>query len=251
MRAVILAAGKGTRLLPVTEYTPKPLVEIHRKPIMAYQLDALYEGGVSNVTVVVGYLGESTKAFVEHYNREHNTNAEVIISEDYETTNNMYSLWLARDQLEDGCIVSNGDVIYSSQIISALLSSKHGSAIAVTPHMYDEESMKVQLRNNQSVSHIDKKISEADADAVSIDLYKFSPQDTTLLLKRCQEIIVDEKRLTDWTEVAIQDILEQTKIYTVDLDVDDSWIEIDTHEDWERAESVIPKPKNIHGKKQN
>ena len=248
MHAIILAAGKGTRLLPMTEYTPKPLIEIHKKPIMAYQLDALYKGGIDGVTVVVGYLGESTKAFVEHYNKEHGTNADVVVNNDYDTTNNMYSLWLAREKMKNGSIVSNGDVIYSANVIKGLLQSEKESAFAVAPHMYDEESMKVQLRQDGTIHTISKKISEKDADATSIDLYKFSSSDAVTLLKRCDEILHTDKNMNDWTEVAIQDILNTTKIYTHNLNPNDQWIEIDTHADYDKAHDIITPPSTIHRK---
>jgi len=108
--AIILAAGLGTRLKPVTDHLPKCLTEVNKAPILFNTLENLSELGVRHCTVVTGYLGDKIetaagsgyKGIEIHY----------IINEVYEKTNDMYSLWLARDVMEKGAIIVEGDVFF-------------------------------------------------------------------------------------------------------------------------------------------
>ena len=90
MKALILAAGLGSRLAPLTDNCPKSLVQVNGKPILFKQIDNLHENGITDITVISGYLGNiMADELAKNY-----PDVKVIHSVDYATTNNMYSAYL-------------------------------------------------------------------------------------------------------------------------------------------------------------
>ena len=111
-RAIIMAAGKGERLLPLTNKTPKPLIEVNGRRMIETVIEALRENGISEIYIVVGYLKEQFGYLVEKY-----PGIRLIENPYYETSNNISSLYAARDHLEE-CIILDGDqIIYDPSIL--------------------------------------------------------------------------------------------------------------------------------------
>ena len=95
MKALILAAGLGTRLAPITNDRPKSLVPVNGKPILMKQIENLHENGITDITIVSGYKAEILEKAVHQLYPEIN----IIESVDYATTNNMYSAYIAREAI--------------------------------------------------------------------------------------------------------------------------------------------------------
>ncbi|MGL4268430.1 MAG: sugar phosphate nucleotidyltransferase [Plesiomonas sp.] len=109
MNAIILAAGMGTRLRPLTENKPKPLVEINGTPIIESQLSQLTQLGIDDITIVTGYQAEKFHYLKDKYP------VSFVFNDKYETYNNWYSLFLVRDKLGDTFIM-DGDVFINKNI---------------------------------------------------------------------------------------------------------------------------------------
>ena len=238
-KAVVLAAGVGSRLRPVTASTPKPCVTVGPKPILAHQLHAYADAGVVEVNVVAGYLADEVRALCGTVADERpSLEISVIENEVYDETNNMYSLSLAREVVDGhSFLLSNGDVVFDPQVATQLVAG-NGSAIACDTSIYDEESMKITLDREGRVEHISKEVGEREADATSIDCYRFSSEFSERLF---EEI---DRRLgsgtDEWTEVAIDDLLGSGEHDVEPLDVAGArWVEIDDHEDLRAADRTF------------
>lgn len=120
-RAVILAAGQGTRLRPLTDDRPKCLVPLHGRALLEWQLASLREGGAQEIAVVGGYRSEQL----------HAPGIEIIVNSAYESSNMVESLWCAREALADGALVSYGDIVFSADLARKMLSSPHDISVAV------------------------------------------------------------------------------------------------------------------------
>lgn len=116
MRAIILAAGKGTRLRPLTNEIPKPLVKVLDKPIIETQIEYLLNAGIKDIIVVSGYKGEKLVYLKEKFK------VKLIYNPHYEEFNNIYSMYLARKYLKD-CYVLDGDVHINKNIFNKYINN--------------------------------------------------------------------------------------------------------------------------------
>lgn len=128
MNAIILAAGIGRRLRPLTDSIPKCLVEVRGKPLLLYQLDALVSCGIKKIVLVVGHRRELIEERIGKSYR--GVPVEYVVNDDYSTTNNIYSLWLAKEHLlGDDILLMECDVIFDREVITRLL--EHGGDAVV------------------------------------------------------------------------------------------------------------------------
>lgn len=108
-RAILMASGMGTRMRPLTDTIPKPLVEVKGKPMIETIMDGLLENGVDNFVVVVGYLGDQFSYLKDKY-----ANVTIVRNEVYETVNNISSIYAAREYLKDtDCYICEADLFVS------------------------------------------------------------------------------------------------------------------------------------------
>ena len=233
MKALILAAGLGTRLAPITNDKPKSLVSVNGKPILMKQIENLRENNINDIVIVSGYKAGILEKAVHKYYPE----IKIIESVDYATTNNMYSAYLARKEIGDNSfIMMNADVFYDSSIIKTLLKDKAENAIVTDINRYIEESMKV-VENDGRLVKISKTIAPEDALGSSIDVYKFSKDGGKAYFAKCAEYIEEKKELKMWSEVALNDNLQEV-VFTA-CPLNGRWLEIDNHEDLKAAEKLF------------
>lgn len=111
-RAIIMAAGKGNRMNPVTLYTPKPMVKVNGKRMIDSVIDALHKNGIEEIYVVVGYLKECFQELLEKYE-----NIQLLENPYYESCNNISSLYVAREHLENSIILDGDQLIFNANIL--------------------------------------------------------------------------------------------------------------------------------------
>lgn len=233
MKAVILAAGLGTRLRPITNEVPKCMVPVNGIRIIDKQIDNLLSNGVKEIYVVDGYKAE---VLAEHL-KANFPQVHIVSNPRYAETNNMYSLYLTSKYVKgEEFLLMNADVYYDSNIIAGMLQGENLSKIACDRSQYLEESMKI-TSDGDKIYHISKKISEADHYAVSIDVYRISAEDSKVLFKEVEDTIEGRKDENSWTEVALDNIFPKTsfKPYVIE----GRWFEIDNHDDLHKAEEIF------------
>lgn len=235
MKAVILAAGLGTRLRPITDKVPKCMVPVNGVCIIDKQISNLLKSGVSEIIVVAGYKSNILREHLKKYDF-----IKIVDNVRYAETNNMYSLYLAYQYINDSeFLLMNSDVYFDANIIEGLLKTEWNgkSLIACDKNGYIEESMKIMTNDQGIIKHISKKISELEYYAVSIDVYKLNRQASKTLLDQIKNTIEVKKDENSWTEVALDGIFTQCNF--MPYSIKGRWFEIDDHDDLHKAEEIF------------
>ena len=157
MKAVILAAGMGSRLKPITKRTPKALINLGGKPLIAHSIETLIDHGIRDIIIVTGYKAYKIRRFVTENYPE--INVAFVHNRRYDETNNIYSLHLAIRGLKDPYYILNSDIIYHPKIFTRLHEcEKENLTISVDLREdLGKEEMKVVIEDDRVVK-ISKKI---------------------------------------------------------------------------------------------
>lgn len=230
---IILAAGIGSRLLPLTAECPKCMVKVGGHSLIERLLSQVRSfSPESEILVVVGYKSSLLSDFIHQLN----VDAEVIVNSDFLTTNNMESCRLALDVASPGdCVIVNADCMYDDVIVQCMLTQEE-SCIAVDSNHFSEESMKVKVADD-AVVRISKQLSESTDVKTSIDMYYFTEPDK-LALHRIMRDYSEEGDLNQWTEVAIDRLVGDATIVPKEFS-GSRWVEIDNLADLEFARELF------------
>lgn len=169
MKAVILAAGMGTRLRPETDHVPKAMVKVLGKSIIDYQIEALRDSGVTEIIVVTGYLGHVLEAFLKKYVRQGLT-IRFAHNEDYASSSSAYSFWLASPLLGDSDYIHlNCDIVFRKELLKRIVASAHQNVIALDQDIALRDNMEqVALKADRIIKMDNVFFPEAVGKAVGV-----------------------------------------------------------------------------------
>ncbi len=240
MRAIILAAGMASRLRPLTLNTPKCLLKIGERPLLQRSIDALISNGVTELCVVTGYLHDMIESFVSRHYCDR-IKVSFIHNALYATTNNIYSLWLARPFAEgESVLLLDSDLLYDPRIIGRTLACPDTNTLALIRHELGEEEMKVMADSDGNIVELSKTCNPAEALGESLGIEKMSPEYTTALYKELEPMMNVEHLENVFYELAFERLIPQGHTFST-LDVTDLFsCELDTIEDFENAKANIP-----------
>lgn len=245
-KAIILAAGRGNRLSPITDDKPKCLLKIKGKTILGRQLEVLKECGINDISVVRGYKKELVNyPGIKYYE---NTN--------YENNNILRSLFYAEKEMNDEFIFSYSDIIYKKNILEKLLESKSDFSLVVDidwKKQYENrkrhpmsEAELVKVKDNRIIK-IGKNMTPKDSHGEFIGLAKFSEKGGEILKKEYHRVLEEIKNRQDqrfqnavclekaYLTDMIQELIDRR--YPIsNIDIQGNWMEIDTDEDLRKAE---------------
>ena len=238
MKAVILAAGQGTRIRSVHGERPKCLIEVDHTTILDHQLEALSIAGINDVAIVVGY---EKKQIINHVIRQQNRIQRIHFIENpgFAITNNIYSLWLALEWLRgDSFIVLNADVIFNSDILDMAVRARTPIAMIVDP-LWRDETMKVIIHGDR-VIQMSKRISREQFSATYIGITVFSKTIQPRFFDKMTTLI-SAGRVNDFFNIAVQELVDEGIQIGYTNTNGLAWAEIDDPTDLSFAqENVFP-----------
>ena len=246
MQAVILAAGVSRRLRPLTDTTPKCLLNIGSKNLLQRTIENVVSNGIMDFIFVTGYRENMIKDFVNKTFPD--INKTFITNEDHENNNNSYSLWMTKDFVKDDILLLDSDILFDEKIITKLLNSGKENCLAVnfTEHL-DEEQIKVILDDQEinKVLEIGKEISIELSAGESIGIEKFSSYYMQELFGILERKIVSENNVNEFYEASFQEIIDfseakndpRNSLFAVNVS-EYMCMEIDTVQDYEKAQSI-------------
>lgn len=239
-KCIILAAGVGSRLRPLTNDMPKCCLRITDECSLIERVvqQLIKFTNVSEITVCVGFKSEK---IIDRLSQTE-FNIRYCYNADFETTNNMYSAWLAlrNNELGDDIIILNADCVYDDSILQKL-DSIGRSTILYDPIKWDTESMKITIEDSNRVTNISKAITKDDNSFVSIDLYKIMSHDLPAYLSSIEDFM-QRGDLNSWNELAIYQMIKSQGSAMYGLNIETTkWFEIDTLKDYQDAKKIFDK----------
>ncbi len=241
--AIILAAGRGTRLKNMTENMPKPMVNVNGKSIISKLTEHLINNGINKIVVLVGYMADSLK---EHL-KEYESTVDIVFIENniYDTTNNIYTLWLAKDYLKNGFYLFEADIFCENDIIKNLLSDSRDNIMlvgkftslmngTVISHKNNSEEVDKMYLKKEQINNFDYSDKYK-----TVNFYKIGADFVnTFFLQKLDEHI-NKKDTNSYYELIIKEAIDKGHtFYSIKIN-ELNWWEIDNQEDLEIAEEIF------------
>lgn len=229
MKAIILAAGKATRLLPLTKDTPQSLLKVGSKTIIEKQIETLKKAGVTNIIVITGYLAENLESYCQKLK------TKTIFNPFYAVSGMALTLWVAKQELEEDIIILYSDILFEPQIVQSLTHTKVDICIAIKKDGLRVEAEKVVEKAGKIVSL--SKASTSKENGEFIGMAKFTKNSgkilTTLLEKAARA------NLNSSLMQILNQLIEQGEtIHACDIK-DTKFIDIDFPDDLKKAEKLF------------
>ncbi|MEO8446381.1 MAG: phosphocholine cytidylyltransferase family protein [bacterium] len=243
MQAIILAAGAARRLRPLTDSTPKCLLNIGGKSLLQRTIENVLDNGIDDFIFVTGYRENMILDFIN--DKFPDLKRTFITNSDFENNNNSFSLWMTKDFIKEDIILLDSDILFDGKIIDKLLNTRNENCLAVNfTKELDEEQIKVIIDPENKVTDIGKHISIPLSAGESIGIEKFSSyfmKDLFVILNRK---IVKENNVNEFYEASFQEVIDngdpRNSIYAVDV-AEFTCTEIDTVQDYENAQKILIK----------
>lgn len=235
MRTIILAAGEGRRLHPLTIDKPKALLDFAGRTLLERALANLRSTGIkdSEIVILSGHAANKLKAAAPRCIFIHN--------ERYASTNNIFSLWLAGSELAgQEFMLLNSDVLFAPELIKDMLAAQRESVLLIDDvKPLTEEDMKVMANGKGRITAIAKTLDPHESAGEYVGLARFGAGFSQAFFRRMDEMI-QAGQTHVWYENAIDGILGDHPIYLLSTQ-GLPWIEIDTHEDLACAAEIAQK----------
>lgn len=230
-KAIILSAGKGSRLLPLTAEQPKCLIDFSGRSLLDWQLDALSAAGVREIVVVTGFRDDLVDAVAAR-----RPGVRTLFNPFYHVADNLGSVWMARAEFEGDTLLLNGDTLIAETLVAKVLRADTG-AIAVTvdeKESYDADDMKV-LRDGDRLRRIGKALEPGQYNAESIGLLAFRGAGPRMFAAQVEAMMRRPDGTRRWYLRAIDELAQQgADVRTVSIH-GEAWQEVDFPEDLDKA----------------
>jgi choline kinase len=238
MKAIILGAGQGKRLLPATVDKPKCMLQIGEKTIIEWQIDNLHKYGIKEIVVITGFQSLLLEDFLQ---KRYGDSVKTIFNPFYSVSDNLMSCWIAYDELNSDFMIINGDTLFEAHIINKLLSTKtHNIIVTIdTKDRYDADDMKVTFdKISNKLLRVGKDIPLEEINGEAIGIHFFRDKGPYYFRKAIQKFIRDEKALKMWYLSIINELAINSDVGVCCIK-GLKWVEIDYPEDLKKAESTV------------
>ena len=231
MRAIILSAGQGSRLHPLTENLPKCLLPVQSaEPVLGVQLRALEACGIEHATVLVGFGADQVDDYLEQHCPP-GIEVETRFNPFYAVSDNLATCWIAQDLMRGDFVLLNGDTLFEPRVLGRLLASPDAPLTLVVneKNQYDADDMKVSVSAGQLLS-VGKTLDLDTVTGESIGLVRFAASGAKIFTDELNRALRDPDALGRWYLSIIDGLTEQVHIGALSV-TGLWWAEVDFPED--------------------
>ena len=243
MIGVILAAGMAKRLRPLTDTKPKCLLKVGNRTLLERTVRAMQQAGIKEFVVVTGYRGDQIRSFLENLEPLDNLEKPTFTflhNTDYEHNNNIYSLWMAGEVVRGkDFLLMDSDILCDPAAVVAIAQQQE-PALALNRHACGEEEIKVIVDADNHITEINKTCNPADAIGESVGIEKMTAEYSEAIYKELDQMIVKEGLIDIFYERAFERLIPQGHTFKVVDTTNYFSYELDTPEDFQRAQELIP-----------
>ncbi len=232
MRAIILSAGQGRRLLPLTEHAPKCMLDVlPGVSALQFQLRALAACGVDHASVIVGFRADQVERSLDEQPVP-GIETRRIYNPFFAVSDNLASAWMARSEMRDDFILLNGDTLFDTAVLQRLLASPAAPLTLVIDQkpLYDDDDMKVSLDASGHLTAVSKTLPPESVDGESIGLMLFRGRGAGAFRRALDLAMRDPAALKLWYLSVVNDLARSLEIATFCVG-ESWWAEIDCPED--------------------
>lgn len=248
MKAIVLSAGQGRRLLPLTTELPKCLLPVDGDvPVLRRQLEVLAAGGITRAVVVTGFAAERVD---QHLSRcpVPGLSVETLFNPFFATSDNLATCWLARAAMHEDFLLLNGDTLFERAVLDRVLAAAPAPITVTIDHKatYDDDDMKVSLDAQGRLLAIGKSLPDDAVGAESIGLLAFRESGAKQFVDGLEAAVREEGALRRWYLSVVNDLAQQTAVETCSIQ-GLWWQEIDSATDLDRARAAYAAPRRGTG----
>ena len=236
---MVLAAGAGNRLKPLTDDLPKTLLEVaDDTTILDIALANLAAVGMEEAVIITGFADHQIEDRLDALQRRHGLKLRTVFNERALEWNNAYSLWLGREFFAEGVLLCNGDTVHPVSVERSLLDARGPQLLLAIDQVKSlaEEEMKVILDGDGAVQRINKAIEPATAAGEYIGVTLIEPAVADALADALEAVW--RRDTTLYYEDGYQELADRGERVSVAAIGDVSWVEVDNHADLARAREI-------------
>jgi choline kinase len=239
MKAILLAAGVGSRIRPLTDNQPKSFIPVAGVSILERMLKGVEEVDLTEVGVVTGYRAEQLQALISE--KFPSLKVTYMHNDKFEETNTGYSLLLTKDFVgDDSFIKFDADVVFETEILRRLMDDKIPSALCIDKNInLEAEEVKVITDADNKVLQVGKKLDPHQSTGESIGIEKIDREAAKVLFAELEELMQDQANWQEYYDDSYTTLVAKgCPMYAVDI-TGLKWVEIDTHEDYAKAQEIF------------
>lgn len=235
--ALLLAAGTGSRLFPLTQKSPKCLTLVNETSILERLIKSLNQNGFKRLVVVTGHLEDCIRNFLE--TRAGNIKIEYVFSPLYKTTNNIYSLWMARKIINEPFVLIESDLVFDPSLLTDMLYPDRIAIARMKPWL-NGSTVTINPSNTVDAFHSDARNNIEQTRYKTVNIYSLSVSSWYRVIEKLDQYIL-AGRVNDYYEVVFRQMVAEKILSFQAVFFDQKpWYEIDTIEDLASAEKLFP-----------
>ena len=239
MKAIILSAGQGRRLMPLTESVPKCCLKLDGKALLVHQVESLAANGVGEIVVVTGFNHRVVEDVVSGLNIS-GTLVRTLYNPFYAVSDNLGTSWVAREEMNTPFLLVNGDTLFELSTLAKFLSSERVYPITLAVDRkgdYDDDDMKISA-NGEQLNRVGKKLDMGIVNGESIGMMIFNRAGAKAFVQKVENLMSSPGGLARWYLSAIDEMAVEGLVGICSIQGYD-WCEVDDPVDFAHAEKSV------------
>jgi choline kinase len=237
VKAIILSAGQGRRLMPLTESMPKCCLPLDGKSLLEWQIESLAANGVSEVVVVTGFGHHVVENMLEQVR---GIAIRTLYNPFYALSDNLGTCWVARNEMKQPFLLINGDTLFEAALLERLLNAKPVYPITLATDrksQYDDDDMKI-ISEGDRLLRVGKKLEREEVNGESIGMMKFTQAGAEAFVTRVEQLMGGPDGLARWYLSAIDELARAGQVGICSIH-GLGWCEVDDLDDLRHAGKAV------------